>query len=37
MHGSTTARERLRGEEHFRALVEEHRATLHAHCYALGA
>jgi RNA polymerase sigma-70 factor, ECF subfamily len=35
MHGSTTARQGLRGEERFRALVEEHRATLHAHCYRM--
>src|ERR687893_2062103 len=35
MRGSRTARQELRGEERFSALVEEHRATLHAHCYRM--
>ena len=35
MHGSTTAEQALRSQDEFRALVEEHRATLHAHCYRM--
>jgi RNA polymerase sigma-70 factor (ECF subfamily) len=35
MHGSTTAQQRPRSQDEFRALVEEHRATLHAHCYRM--
>jgi len=35
MHGSTTAEQRPRSQDEFRALVEEHRATLHAHCYRM--